>query len=346
VPQLLSFGMIGASSIGPAALLEPAARRDDVSVVRVAARRAGAAERYASAWNVPKSSSRYEDVLADREVDAVYISNAAVDHARWTIEALQAGKHVLCEKPIAVSREEAGAIRRAASASGRVAMEGFHYRFHPLFGAIGDLVRSERLGPLDAIRSTVNGKRAYDPASILQSKPAGGGALLHNGVYAVHWSRLLFDAEPLTARASQRLNPTGADSDTAAELEFPGGRSAIVHCSFDRDDPVSVTLSFASAQVVATGVIAPHLGHSLRVVPDVGPSTVMTVAGASSFDYQLAEFARRAAAAAGTGPEPAAAYGRGDDIEGNLAAIDAIRLAASTGEVEEITPAEAERDGS
>jgi predicted dehydrogenase len=342
---MLSFGMIGASSIGSAALLEPAARRDDVSVVRVAARRSGAAMAYASAWGVPNSSTGYEEVLDDPEVHAVYISNAAADHAHWTVEALQAGKHVLCEKPIAVSREQARAVRRAASARGRVVMEGFHYRFHPLFGVIADLVTSGRFGRLDAIRSTVNGKRAYDPASILQSKPAGGGALLHNGVYAVHWSRLLFDAEPLTARASQRLNPTGADSDTAAELEFPGGRSAIVHCSFDRDDPVSVTLSFASAQVVTTGVIAPHLGHSLRVVPHVGPSTVMTVAGASSFDYQLAEFVHRVAAA-DAGPEPAAAHDRGDDIEGNLAAIDAIRLAASTCEVEEINPAEAERDGS
>jgi predicted dehydrogenase len=337
--------MIGASSIGPAALLEPAARRDDVSVVRVAARRSGAATAYASAWDVPHSSTRYEEVLDDPDVDAVYISNAAADHAHWTIEALQAGKHVLCEKPIAVSREEARAIRGAASVRDRVVMEGFHYRFHPLFGVIADLVTSGRFGRLDAIRSTVNGKRAYDPASILQSKRAGGGSLLHNGVYAVHWSRLLFDAEPLTARASQRLNPSGADSDTAAELTFSGGRSAIVHCSFDRDDPVSVTLSFSSAQVVATGVVAPHLGHSLRVVPDAGPSTLMTVAGASSFDYQLAEFAHRVAAA-GTGSERAAAHDRGDDIEGNLAAIDAIRLAASTGQVEQITPAEAEPDGS
>jgi Predicted dehydrogenases and related proteins len=327
--------MIGAASIGPEALLEPAARRHDVRVLRVAARRAGAADDYARAWNVPRASADYEDVLADRHVQAVYIANAASDHARWTMAALQAGKHVLCEKPIAVSGREARAIVDAAAATGRVVMKGFHYRFHPLFRALQQLVRTERFGGLVAVRSVVNGRRMYDPASILHVAALGGGSLLHNGVYAVHWSRLLFDAEPIAVRARQRRNASGADSETIAELQFPGGRKADVHCSFDRDDPVSVALTFPGAEVAVTGLIGPHHGHSLRIMPTAGPSEVTTVAGRSSFDYQLEEFLRRVGAE-GAVDSADTTIGRGDDIAANSDVIDAIRQAAATGNAEKI----------
>jgi predicted dehydrogenase len=330
----LSFGMIGASSIGPEALLEPVARRDDVDVIRVAAVRAGAAERFASTWGVPRASCQYEDVVTDPDVDAVYIANAATDHASWAIAALGAGKHVLCEKPIAVSGSEARAIDRAASTAGRVVMEGFHYRFHPLFAAVRLLVTSQRFGPLVSVQSSVDGTRTYDPGSILHVNDLGGGSLLHNGVYAVHWSRLLFDAEPIAVSARQRQNPSGADSETMAVLQFSAGRSATVHCSFDRDDPVSITLTFSKGQAVVTGAIGPHRGHSLRTTPDVGPTEVTTVAGRTSFDYQLEEFLRRSRADSIARVNPTG--GRGDDIVANLDVIDAIRLAASTGKVTKV----------
>jgi predicted dehydrogenase len=325
----LRFGMIGASTIGAEALLEPVRRRNDIQVVHVAARRPGAAHSYAQKWAVPRASSDYEDVLADAQVDAVYVSNSAADHARWTIAALEAGKHVLCEKPIALTGEEARAVEDAARGAGRIAMEGFHYRFHPLFLSLEQLVATGRYGSLQSIRSLINGARPYDPTSILHMRDLGGGALLHNGVYGVHWTRLLFDAEPTAVHASQQSNPSGADSDTSAEFEFPGGRTASLHCSFDRSDPVSLTLVFEKAEVVVTGPIGPHHGHSLRIEPTAGPSEVATVAGRSSFDYQLEEFARRALARAQIG-------GRGDDIVANAITIDAIRRAASSGRAEAI----------
>ena len=291
--QALSFGMIGASSIGIEALLEPVARSDGLHVHRIAARRTGAARPYADAWGVQHVSTDYGDVLTDADVDAVYISNAAADHAHWAIAALHQGKHVLCEKPIGVNGVEARAIADAAEHAGRIVMEGFHYRFHPLFSALHHLVSTERFGRLTSIRSVVNGKREYDPASILHVAALGGGSLLHNGVYAVHWSRLLFNSEPVAVSARQRLNPSGADSETMAELRFTDGRTAGLHCSFDRSDPVSITLGFRDATVVVIGPIAPHHGHSIRIIPAEGPSRVSTVAGRTSFDYQLKEFVRR-----------------------------------------------------
>jgi predicted dehydrogenase len=316
----LTFGMIGASTIGGEALLEPASRRDDVLVSLVAASRPGAAEAYAHRWGVPLASSDYGDVLLDPQIDAVYISNAAADHARWAVAALDAGKHVLCEKPIAITTDEARAIQDAALSADRVVMEGFHYRFHPLFLELQRLVASDRFGALESIRSVINGERAYDPASILHVRDLGGGALLHNGVYGIHWTRVLFDAEPVITRASQRFNRSGADSDTTAEFEFPGGRTASLHCSFDRSDPVSLTLRFEKADAVVTGPIGAHHGHSLRITPASGPTEVYTVAGATSFDYQLEEFVRRTAT-------PGVDGGRGDDIVANAAVVEAIRRA-------------------
>ncbi|PZE75812.1 gfo/Idh/MocA family oxidoreductase [Curtobacterium sp. MCBD17_019] len=329
----LTFGMIGASTIGPSGLLEPAARRPDVRVARVAARRPGAAAEYARTWDIPRASEHYEDVLADADVDAVYIANAAADHARWTIAALRAGKHVLCEKPIGVSGAEGRAIVAVAADSGRLVMEGFHYRFHPLFDALRALVGDGRYGPLSSISSSVNGTRPYDPRSILHVAALGGGALLHNGVYAVHWSRLLFDAEPSEVTARQRRNPSGADSDTIATLRFSTGTTASIHCSFDQDDPVSLTLQLAEAEVTVTGPIVPHHGNSLRVIPWHGAPTMTTVAGGTSFDHQLDAFVRRVRA----GPaDPSATYGRGDDIVANLDVVDAIRRAARSGGTEPV----------
>jgi hypothetical protein len=131
---------------------------------------------------------------------------------------------------------------------------------------------------------------------------------------------VLFDAEPLATRAARRLNPSGADSTTVAELDFPGGRTARVECSFDRDAPVTLRMIFDSAVVTATGPIGAHHGHSVRIEPVDGPAEVLTVAGLTSFDYQLQEFVARVN---GDGT----ALGRGDDIAANAAAIDGIRQA-------------------
>ncbi|GAB3391739.1 Gfo/Idh/MocA family oxidoreductase [Humibacter soli] len=328
----LRFAMIGASSIGGEALLEPALRRDDVRVVRVAARRPGAAAAYAQRWNLPRSSDRYENALTDPEVDAVYIANAAADHALWTEAAIAAGKHVLCEKPIAVTGNEARTVTEAASDSHRLVMEGFHYRFHPLFTAVRGLVSSGRFGELVSIHSVVDGSRAFDPSSILHVASLGGGALLHNGVYAIHWSRLLFDAEPVAARASSTLNPSGADSETLSDLYFADGRTAVIECSFDRDAPVTLTLAFESARVIVTGPIGAHHGHSLRIEPTFGSTEVMTVAGGTSFDYQLEAFVRRVGAVATT----AGGLDRGDDIVAQADVVDAIRRAAGSGRTESV----------
>ncbi|MFC4245185.1 Gfo/Idh/MocA family protein [Gryllotalpicola reticulitermitis] len=330
----LSFGLIGASRIAVEALLEPLSRRADARVVHVAARRPGAAEAFARDWELRRASVAYDDVLADDDVDAVYVSNAAVDHARWAIAALEHGKHVLCEKPIAVDEREALTIAAAAVSARRVVMEGFHYRFHPLFRLLLGIVSSGTFGRLLSSSSVIAGVRPYDPNSILHAASLGGGALFHNGVYGAHWSRLLFDSEPVSVSARSQLNPSGADAQTSAELRFGDGGVAHVECSFVTNAPVSVTLEFERAVVAATGVIGPHHGHSLRIGPAAGPSRVRTVAGRSSFDYQLAEFVRRCAAAGAAGGAIAGAAsspGRGDDIAANMRVIDAIRRAATSG---------------
>lgn len=314
------IGMIGASTIGVNALIAPA-RHLGIEIAAVASPRPGAAADYARQHGISTSYSSYDRLLADDRIDAVYISTAASDHVRSAAAALGAGKHVLCEKPIAVDAAGALSLHGAAADSGAVLMEGFHYRFHALFQALLALANRGELGSLQSIESRVCGVREFVPGSILHEQHLGGGALLHNGVYAIHWSRMLFDAEPVTVDASQTVNPSGADSETRARLTFPGGRVASLICSFDRDAPVGATLTFEGGVVDVVGLIAPQYGHSLSIHARGKVRRAKTFTGEPTFDLQMQEFLRRIASGDG-------GTGRGDDIVANMSVVDLIRRSA------------------
>jgi D-xylose 1-dehydrogenase (NADP+, D-xylono-1,5-lactone-forming) len=225
----LRLGILSTARIN-AAILAAAAAGDRVRVVAVASRSEARARRYAAENGVGSSHASYEALLADPDVDAVYISLPNSLHVDWTIRALEAGKHVLCEKPF---DPDPVAVERAfdvAGGAGLVLMEAFMYRHHPQTAALLRLVRSGAIGRLRLIRSFL-GFRLDDPSDVRMQPELGGGAFLDAGCYTVSVARLLA-GEPEAVAGEQVLGETGVDVAFAATLRFPDGVLAQVGASY------------------------------------------------------------------------------------------------------------------
>jgi len=212
------------------------APRQRGEVVAIASRDGEVARRVAGELAIPRAHDSYDALLADPEVDAVYLPLPNHLHHDWTIAAAKAGKHVLCEKPIALTSVDAERMVTAASDAGVRLMEAFMYRLHPTWQAVRDLVGSGRIGRLQTVQSWFSYYND-DPTNIRNIRDAGGGALMDIGCYSINLSRMLFEAEPTRVAASIQRDPaSGVDVVTSAVLEFPGGGSATFTCSI-RTEP-------------------------------------------------------------------------------------------------------------
>jgi predicted dehydrogenase len=187
----------------------------------VASRDAERSRRYAAEWALPRALGSYEEMVGDPDLDAIYIPLPNHLHAEWSIRAARAGKHVLCEKPIALSTVELDRVAAAAEENGVVVTEAFMYRHHPQTARVKSLVDSGALGELRMIRGGFSFflKREDDP----RLKPEwGGGSLWDVGCYPLSFARLLLGAEPVEVFGAQRLGPTGIDLVFTGQLVFPG----------------------------------------------------------------------------------------------------------------------------
>ena len=207
------------------------APRQRGEVVALASREGGAAAAVARELEIPRAHDSYEALLADPEVDAVYIPLPNHLHREWTIAAARAGKHVLCEKPLALTSAEAQEMVDAAAAAGVLLMEAFMYRLHPSWVAVRELLAAGRIGRLQTVQSWFSYYND-DPRNIRNIAAAGGGALMDIGCYSVNLSRMLFGAEPERVEAAIVRDPDQeVDVLTSALLVFPGGGTATFTCS-------------------------------------------------------------------------------------------------------------------
>ncbi len=228
------FGVLGAARIAPAALLKPAATNAEASVEVVAARDRSRAADFAARHGIARVAATYQDVCDDPSVDAVYIPLPNSLHAEWTLNALAAGKHVLCEKPFTSNADEAEAVAvaadRPAARSGLVVMEAFHYRYHPLAHRMHEIVHSGELGRLRHVEAWLCAP-IPDKSDIRYQAGLSGGAMMDMGAYVVHWARLLGGEEPSVTSATATLHGPDIDRAMRADLLFPSGHTATVHCS-------------------------------------------------------------------------------------------------------------------
>jgi len=216
--KVLNWGLLSTARINRA-LITPLQASKRNQLVAVASRTQEAAGKYAREWKIPRAHGSYEALLADPEIDVVYISLPNHLHAEWSIKAVAAGKHVLCEKPLALSPEEVDAIKEAARKHGRVVMEAFMYRHHPQTLKVQELVKQGSLGSLKLIRGSFSfllareGDVRLDPAM-------GGGSIWDLGCYPISYARSVIGEEPLDVFGWQVTGPTGVDETFVGQMRF------------------------------------------------------------------------------------------------------------------------------
>ena len=212
-------------------VLAGARQSDGVDVVAVGSRDRARAEAFAREHGIDRAHGSYEELLADPEVDAVYISLPNSLHVEWTLRAIEAGKHVLCEKPFDRRPEEVQRAFDAAERAGLVLMEAFMWRHHPQTRALEDVVRSGRLGEPRIVLSRFSFP-LDDLANVRMRRELDGGALMDVGCYCVSASRLIA-GEPELAFGRQVVGPSGVDVRFLGTLHFAGDVLAHFECGFD-----------------------------------------------------------------------------------------------------------------
>ena len=237
----LRWGVLGTAKIGAEHVIPAIQKARNGEVLAIASRRPGGAEATADALGIPERFDSYEALLASDSVDAVYIPLPNHLHAEWTKAAAAVGKHVLCEKPLALSAAQAGEMIDACAAAGVVLMEAFMYRLHPTWLKARELVATGRIGELQAIQ-TQFGYFNDDPDNIRNKVECGGGALMDVGCYAIDLARWMFDGEPTGIQAKLRRHPMfGTDVVTSALMEFGQGQ-AVFTVSTQVEDVQTVSL--------------------------------------------------------------------------------------------------------
>jgi predicted dehydrogenase len=318
----LRFGVLGAARITPRALFAPVRAVDRVEVVAIAARDPARAARVAGRHGIARVHSDYAAVLADLSVDAVYIPLPNGLHTQWTLAAIAAGKHVLCEKPLTSNAEQAREVERAAAAApGMVVMEAFHYRYHPLMARALQLIGDGAIGEVTRVETELSFPLPRF-SDIRYSYDLAGGALMDAGCYAVHCLRTLGPSEPTVVSAEAKLHSSTVDRAMTAEVRFDTGATGRVRCSM-----WSRRLIGVSAHVRGTGgslsifnFVLPQAYHRLTVRSG-GKTLRERVQGEPTYTCQLRAFAAAVRDGAPVLTPPA-------DSVANMSVIDAIYRAA------------------
>ncbi|HEY5171408.1 MAG TPA: Gfo/Idh/MocA family oxidoreductase [Acidimicrobiia bacterium] len=315
------IGILGAARIAPAAVIKPARNIDAAVIGAIAARDRGRAAAFASKHGVPNVRDSYAALVADPDLDAIYNPLPNGLHAEWTIAALEAGKHVLCEKPFTANANEAEDVAAAAARSGLVVMEAFHYRYHPLAQRMREIVESDDLGSIRRVETALcfplpkfsDIRYQYDLA---------GGATMDVGAYTVHMARLLGREEPEVVSAQALLRTPDVDRAMRAELTFPGGHTGRITCSMWSRWFVQTYARVIGdhGELHVINPTSPQLWHRMRL--KIGGRThTEKFSRRPTYEFQLEAFCAAVLRGEPTLTPPA-------DSIANMRVIDAIYLAA------------------
>ena len=319
----IRIGCLGAAKIANQALFKPAAVVDGASVVAIAARDRARASAMAAKRGIPKVHGSYADLLADDDVDAVYVPLPNGLHAEWTIKALESGKHVLCEKPFTANVAEAEAVAAVARRSDLVVMEAFHWRYHPLAARVLSLIDSGAVGEVRRVDAAFRFP-LLARGDIRWQLDLAGGAFMDAGCYATHMIRTFAGAgEPtvVSARATERS--PGVDASLDAELLFPDGVRGTASASMWSPPRIVATVTGDARTIKVLNPLAPHVWHRLTVSNGEGRRKER-VRGRATYTHQLEAFV---AAVERGEPFPTTV----DDAIANMRVIDAAYTAAGLG---------------
>lgn len=321
------YGILGTASIARRRFV-PAVRKSEKSeVVAIASRELASADEFAAKLNIPRPYSGYEALLEDPAVEVVYIPLPNHLHAQWTIRAADAGKHVLCEKPMAVDAEEAQRMADHCRRRGVLLMEGFMYRLNPRTLMIGQMLRDGAIGEVRAVVAQF--AFSIDSSSNTRLIPGkGAGSLMDVGCYCINFSRYAFGADPVAVHAHQRIDGvTGADMTTSAILEFDGGQTALVNCSFETAFRSSVEVAGSEGILRADRFFTPPQEGKIGFSIDSGRGDVQhfEVDAVDQFLVETDHFSDCVRGRAQLALDPH------EDAAPNAKVIDAIRESAGSG---------------
>jgi predicted dehydrogenase len=316
----LRLGLLSTARINRE-ILAGAGATDRVDVVAVASRDGDRAEAFAVEHGLPRWHRSYEDLLADSSIDAVYVSLPNRLHHAWTLRALEAGKHVLAEKPYSRRPAEVEEAFGLAGERGLVLMEAFMYRHHPQMALVPELVARGQIGRLLAIR-TAFAFRLGNPGDVRLDPELDGGALMDVGCYCVSGARLLA-GEPVSVQGEQVVGETGVDLAFQGALRFPGDVVAQIFASFQVPRFQRLEAFGEEGSIVMEAPWRPDVGGDV-LLERGGEVERVEVPQAEMFERELANFAD---AAEGLAPP---LLGR-EDALGQARAIDALYRAAATG---------------
>ncbi len=252
----LRFGILGCANIAKQ-FVRDASASPQVRVVAAASRRLESATEFARPLGIGRCHGSYEALLADEEVDAIYLPLPNSLHAEWAIKAAQAGKHILCEKPLALGAVQATSMFDAARKNGVMLLEAYPYWFQPQTGAMVALMQEGAIGTVRSVQASF-GFTLGNPQNNIRMKPElGGGALLDAGSYAMSIIRLAMGCAPVRVTADANWADSGVDISTMATLHYADGRRAQLSCAMDGANHRRATI------VGSTGTIeTEYLNHT------------------------------------------------------------------------------------
>jgi predicted dehydrogenase len=288
---VLRIGILGAAKIAPTALVKPARRTGRAAVVAVAARDRTRAEAFARKHEIPRVLGNYTELVSDPDIDAVYNPLPNGLHGHWTIAALQAGKHVLCEKPFTANADEARSVAEVNNANpGLVVMEAFHYQYHPFAKRLVEIVRSGELGNITDVDVSFSAP-LWKKGDIRYQLALAGGATMDMGCYPVSLLRLLA-AGPRVISAEAKLSSPGVDRAMDAHFSLPDGGRAHIGCSMFSSSVLRLHAEVTgdNGKISAFNPFSPHYGHRMKVTTSLG-TRKERFSRKASYDFQLEAFA-------------------------------------------------------
>jgi predicted dehydrogenase len=323
----LRIGMLGCAEIAESAMFKAIEQGAPITVAAVAARDPARADAYASQWGVPKVYMSYEALLAEAAVDAIYVPLPNALHCRWVLAALAAGRHVLCEKPIAIDASQAEEMVAAAEERGLLLVEAFHWRSHPVATRLAAL--ASELGAIEHLECWFELPGGLVPVGdIRMMRATGGGSLLDMGGYCVNFMRMVVGDDVSVVSAEARMLGE-VDGAISAEILLPGGGSASLRTSMDRPGGAlssGARIRGSNGSLSVENPFLPSLStdpawKSRITVEASGATTIEEISERSSYYHQAVAFERRVRLG-DYAPCPAR------DGIANMRVLDAIREAA------------------
>ena len=262
----LRWGLISTARINRA-LIKPLQASERNELVAVASRSKEKAENYAAEWDIPQAYGSYQVMLDDPEIDVVYNSLPNHLHTEWTIKALQAGKHVLCEKPLAISLEEVDAMSAAVEETGNVLAEAFMYRHHPQTLKVREMVESGVLGDVQVIKGAFT-FTLTNPGDVRLNPEMGGGSVWDVGCYPISFSRYILGDEPIAAFGWQITGESGVDEVFTGQLRFQNDIVVQFDCGFRSPFRARMVVIGSEATLVVPNPFRPEIDDEMRIVKD------------------------------------------------------------------------------